>query len=225
MPVKPKLPRTCGCAARGGHRKSCPQAKPRAARRRKKGSHQDILESVDLTTLRRLPQASVAKKLGVSANTLCTYLKKHPLEHEGEGVEGEGVEGEGGEKPWSSLEDVYLIRILHSGLEIKKWITDQLPGRDADAARRRMRSLEIEKEAEARTARRAAAAEEAARRAATARRTEAARRAAAAWRAEAARCAAEAMRRAEDARRAAVAEEEGVRRVAAEEAWRVVAEE
>ena len=168
MPAKPKLPRTCGCAARGGHRKSCPQAKPRAARRRKKGSHQDILESADLTTLRRLPQASVAKKLGVSANTLCTYLKKHPLEHEGEGVEGEGVEGEGGEKPWSSLEDVYLIRILHSGLEIKKWITDQLPGRDADAVRRRMR--ELEKEAEA-------AAEEAARRAATALRTEAARRA------------------------------------------------
>ena len=98
-PAKPKLPRTCGCAARLAHRKSFPQAKPRAARRRGKGSHQDILESADLTTLRRLPQASIAKKLGVSASTLCTYLKKHPPEHEGEGVEGEGVKGEGGEKP------------------------------------------------------------------------------------------------------------------------------
>ena len=152
-----------------------------AQRRRKRGSEQEILESADLNALRRLSQASIARKLGVNASALCKYLKKHPLEHEGEGVEGEGVEGEGGEKPWSSLEDVYLIRILHSGLEIKKWITDQLPGRDADAVRRRMR--ELEKEAEA-------AAEEAARRAATARRTEAARRAAAAWRAEAARCAA-----------------------------------
>ena len=76
-----------------------------ARRRRKRGSAQEILESADLTTLRRLPQASIAKKLGVSASALCKYLKKHPLEHEGEGVEGEGVEGEGGEKPWGSLED------------------------------------------------------------------------------------------------------------------------
>ena len=155
-----------------------------ARRRRKRGSDLKLLESADLNALRRLSQASIAKKLGVNASTLPNYLKKHPLVYEGEGVEGEGVEGEGvegegGEKPWSSLEDEYLIRILARGLEIKKWITDQLPGRDADAVRRRMRSLEIEKEAEARTARRAAAAEEAARRAATARRTEAARCAAA----------------------------------------------
>ena len=40
------------------------------------------------------------------------YLKKHPLEHEGEGVEGEGVEGEGDENPWGSLEDEYLRKTL-----------------------------------------------------------------------------------------------------------------
>ena len=78
--------------------------------RRKRGSQQKILESADLTTLLNssLSQASIAKKLGVSASALSKYLKKHPLELEGEGVEGEGVEGEGGEKPWGSLEDKYL---------------------------------------------------------------------------------------------------------------------
>ena len=131
------------------------------------------LESADLNALRRLSQASIARKLGVNASALCKYLKKHPLEHEGEGVEGEGVEGEGGEKPWGSLEDEYLQKLLankdgpRTSSDVN-WITDQLPGRDADAVRRRMR--ELEKEAEA-------AAEEAARRAATALRTEAARRA------------------------------------------------
>ena len=139
-----------------------------AQRRRKRGSEQEILESADLNALRHLSQASIAKKLGVNASALCKYLKKHPLEHEGE-----GVEGEGGEKPWGSLEDEYLRKILankdgpRTSSDVN-WITDQLPGRDADAVRRRMR--ELEKEAEA-------AAEEAARRAATALRTEAARRA------------------------------------------------
>ena len=83
-----------------------------AQRRRKRGSEQEILESADLNALRHLSQASIAKKLGVNASALCKYLKKHPLEHEGEGVEGEGVEGEGGEKPWGSLEDEYLRKIL-----------------------------------------------------------------------------------------------------------------
>ena len=77
--------------------------------RRKRGSQQKILESADLTTLLNssLSQASIAKKLGVSASALSKYLKKHPLEHEGEGVEGEGVEGESGENPWCSLEGEY----------------------------------------------------------------------------------------------------------------------
>ena len=118
-----------------------------APARRKRGSQQKILESADLTTLRRLSQASIAKKLGVSAGALCKYLKKHPLEHEGEGVEGEGVEGEGGEKPWGSLEDEYLRKTLantdgpRTSPDVN-WITDQLPGRDADAVRRRMRELQ-----------------------------------------------------------------------------------
>ena len=76
-----------------------------ASRRRKRGSDLKILESADLNALRRLSQVSIAKKLGVNASALSKYLKKHPLEHEGEGAKGEGVEGEGGEKPWGSLED------------------------------------------------------------------------------------------------------------------------
>ena len=82
--------------------------------RRKRDSQQNTLESADLTTLLNssLSQASIAKKLGVSASALSKCLKKHPLEHEGEGVEGEGVEGEGGENPWGSLEDEYLRKTL-----------------------------------------------------------------------------------------------------------------
>ena len=99
--------------------------------RRKRGSQQKILESADLTTLLNssLSQASIAKKLGVSASVPSKYLKKHPLEHEGEGVEGEGVEGEGGEKPWGSLEDEYLRKILankdgpRTSSDVN-WITD-----------------------------------------------------------------------------------------------------
>ena len=53
-----------------------------------------------------------ARRLCVSASALSKYLKKHPLEHEGEGVEGEGVEGEGDENPWGSLEDEYLRKTL-----------------------------------------------------------------------------------------------------------------
>ena len=113
--------------------------------RRKRGSQQKILESADLTTLLNLSlsQASIAKKLGVSASALSKYLKKYPLEHEGEGVEGEGVEGEGGEKPWGSLEDEYLRRLANKDglLADDSRINDQLPGRDADAVRRRMREL------------------------------------------------------------------------------------
>jgi len=86
-----------------------------ARRRRKRGSEQEILESTDLNALRHLSQASIAKQLGVSASGLCKYLKKHPLEYEVEGVEGEGAEGDGGEKPWSSLENEFLRKMLTRG--------------------------------------------------------------------------------------------------------------
>ena len=120
--------------------------------RRKRGSQQKILESADLTTLlnSRLSQASIAKKLGVYASALSYYLKKRRREHEG-GAEGDG-EGDGGEEAWGSLEDEYLRKTLanedgpRTSPEVH-WITDQLPGRDADAVRRRM--CELQKEAEA----------------------------------------------------------------------------
>ena len=60
-------------------------------------------------------------------------------EHEG-GGEG-GGEGEGGENAWTSLEDTYLVAIVRSRQRLCSHILHQLPGRDADAVKRRMSSL------------------------------------------------------------------------------------
>ena len=52
-----------------------------------------------------------------------------------------GHDGGQGEKPWTSIEDTYLSAIAGRPHIIMQLIVDQLPGRDADAVKRRLSKL------------------------------------------------------------------------------------
>ena len=149
MGRKPSLPRTCGCASRGRHRCSCPEAAP---------SQRASYEALSPTKRARLEYTRdhVVKHRANVKMMICPRLipsaphteqRASGLEHEGGGEgdsEGESSEDNDGAAPrrnkaWNPLEDRYL-RLLAAGT-VEDRSGEQLPGRDADAVKRRMSEL------------------------------------------------------------------------------------
>ena len=151
MGRKPKLPRTCGCGPRGGHRKSCPQAKPRAARRRSQNSSGEDNDggqgekpwtSIEETHLGRKPKPPRTCGCAARGGHRKSFPRAKPrAARRSQNSSGEDNDGGQGEKPWTSIEDTYLSAIAGRPHIIMQLIVDQLPGRDADAVKRRLSKL------------------------------------------------------------------------------------
>ena len=149
MGRKRSLPRTCGCASRGRHRCSCPEAAP------PQRASYEALSPTKRVRLEYIRDHVVKHRANVKLMICPRYMPSAPhteqrasgLEHEG-GGEG-GSEGESGEhndgaasrrnKAWRPLEDRYLRLLAADTAEDRSG--EQLPGRDADAVKRRMSEL------------------------------------------------------------------------------------